>query len=206
MRLLKVLPLIIIINGCLFEKRLWLYVSFEYSQGEGGWFSGYIESSSGKSVKDVKITIDTSYTFNYVDTLRIFLNDYVFPGNEFSVLFEADGYDDATCNVKIPEGIYFTQFDGILSLSDTDGDTIIWSVIGEKPDAFRVMIYKGYNKIYEKNLRDTTLVIYPDVFTFSGNYNLILIEENFSQIKGASSNSVVAGVYRVEKDYTITNK
>lgn len=201
-----ILFLITLLSGCIFDKKIWLYVSFEYSNLEGGWFSGYIESSDGKSIKDVIITIDSSYSFTYIDTLRKFLNDYVFPDNQFDVSFEADGYEAVYCSVKIPKGINLEQFDGVLSLSDDNGDTISWTFLGEAPDAYRVLIYKGFEKIYDRYLNTNSIIIYSDIFTFAGVYTFYLLSLNYSELNNAAKGSIVAGVYRIERNYTITNK
>ncbi len=201
-----ILFLIITFSGCIFEKKIWVYVSFEYSNSEGGWFSGYIESSEGKLIKDVIITIDSGYSFIYVDTLRKFLNDYVYPDNQFNVSFEAKGYKTVYCSVKIPKGINLEQFDGVLSLSDENGDTISWTFLGEEPDAYRVLIYKGFEKIYDRYLNTNSIIIYPDIFTFAGDYTFYLLSLNYSELNNAANGSIVAGVYRIERNYTITNK
>ncbi len=196
----------LLLTGCNFQKKLWVYVSFEYSSDEGGWFSGYIESSDGRYVDDVIVIIDSSYSFVYVDTLRKFINEYVFPNNEFDVSFEAEGFKKIDCQVKIPGGINLIQYDGSLSLSDNDGDTIIWDYIGDKPDKYRVMVYKGYQKIFDTYLTNTTVIIYPDNFTFSGDYTFYLLSVNYSDLNNADNGSIVAGVYRIRRTYTIINK
>lgn len=206
MKIIRFFLLLIFFMGCSFEKKLWLYVSFEYSPSEGGWFSGYIESSDGRFVNDVLITIDSVDSFIYVDTLRRFLNEYVYPKSYFDVSFKATGFKKVTCDVKIPEGINLIQFDGILSLSDNDGDTIIWESMGDSVDMYRVIIYKGYEKKFDKYLSSTSIVIYPDIFIYSGDYTINILCLNYSELNNAVSGSVVAGVYRLQRTYTIVNK
>ena len=189
--------------GCESQEGMYVYAVFEYSDGSG-YFFGYFMDDWGRNITDnVRITIDGSRSFTPMDTSRYYLNEVV-PGASFKVTFTNPDFPVVETSVNIPSGFSLVKFDGVINSGEND--TIIWSPSGELPQWWKIFIQNresGFRWSRFYYAEDTMAIIEDNIFNFSGTYQIIIEALNFSDLNRAAPQSIIVGVYSIERAYTV---